>query len=71
MALPMPNERDICELLCTALGLNPDYVKRVVLDVNAGHLVMVYVEMYASYKMLDIDWGMLGNVEIKILDKAD
>jgi hypothetical protein len=58
--------RDLGTLVCEALGINTDLTRRVILDINASarELVCVYVEMYGSKSLLNIDWaeGLKGAV---------
>ena len=58
--------RDLGTLVCEALGINTDLTRRVILDINAdaGHLVSVYIEMYGTKELLEIDWaeGLEGAV---------
>ena len=56
--------------IVNALGMDHREVRRVIIDCDAGALSMVYVEAYASEKMLDLDWSKgLEGAEITILEK--
>lgn len=48
--------------VCKALGLDPNLVSRVVLDLDACNPgpIPVYVEMYSNEKLLDIQWSFEG-----------
>lgn len=62
------------EKLCGALGLDANEVSRIILDVNinAAQLVMVYVEMYGTNKLLEIEWAAgLEGAEIRVVDKCE
>jgi len=48
-----------------ALGL--EHTRRIVIDIQLD-LVVVYVEMYGTTKLLDIDWTALSGAEIRIVD---
>lgn len=56
-----------------AAGVIPNKTRRVIIDAQVGDVVMLYVEMYASNKMLDFtpaEAGMLG-ARVRIIDKPD
>jgi hypothetical protein len=56
--------------LCEALGLDPGQTGRIIVDVPPTGAIKVYVEMYASEKVLDLDWSKgLQGAEITVLDK--
>lgn len=54
-----------------ALGLTELLpVRRIILDCSVDSLVMVYIEGFASEKILELDWAKgLEAAEIKIVDK--
>lgn len=45
--------------LCEALGLAPDRVTRIVLDVQSDNLIRAYVEMVGDKRVLEVSWGDL------------
>lgn len=74
LGLDFARGMDLGEKLCEALGLDANMVSRIILDVNinAGHLVMVYVEMYGGEKLLEVDWAAgLEGAEIRGVDKCE
>lgn len=48
--------------LAEALGLVPDSVHRIILDVPSDNITMAYVEMYGGNKLYEIEWGEHGGV---------
>ena len=54
-----------------AIGLPEKFpARRVIVDCEVGSLVTVYIESFASDKLLDLDWAKgLRGAEIKVLDK--
>ena len=73
MAREMPlTDADALGLaIMEAIGLPELFpVRRIIVDCEAGSLAMVYLESFASDKLLDLDWAKgLRGAEIKILDK--
>jgi hypothetical protein len=60
------------EMVCEALGIKPEEVVRIVIDMDASSPgpVCIYVEMIATDRMLKVDWTAgLGGADITILDK--
>jgi len=61
--------------VCEALGLDPNRVSRIIIDINAyvGGPVKVYVEMIADERMLTLDWseGLREGAEILRVSKED
>jgi RecA/RadA recombinase len=51
------------------LGVDIDQVHRVVIDLQAGEIAMVYVEMAASLKVLDLAPTLAKSVTIRIVDR--
>lgn len=41
--------------LCEAVGIKPELVSRLILDLKAGHAGMLYVETFAEAETLDIE----------------
>jgi hypothetical protein len=60
----------LSEVVCKALGLDPGEVHRVIVDINAEFPVAVYVEMFGTDKLLEVDWAAgLEGAEIRTVDK--
>ena len=63
---------DLGEKMAEALGYDPNTIFRVIVDCKAGELPLVYVETYATDKMLDLDWGKgLKGAAIEVLDATE
>lgn len=60
--------RDLLPKICEALGVEQGRVRRVVLDVRFDAPVKAYVEMFASGKVVSIDWQF--NDDIKIAEAS-
>ena len=59
---------DLAPLLKQAgIIANTDTARRVIIDIEAGELVRVYVELYGSQEMLDLIVPAVGSAEIKVL----
>lgn len=51
--------------LCEALGLDPSRVTRIIIDVGRCAMpIVVYVEMVADTKVLEVDWSLLRGAVI-------
>lgn len=66
MATKLVDSLTVGAQLCNVLGLDPNEVTRIILDVHVGEPVVVYVQMYGSLRLLDIDWASVTTV-IRIL----
>lgn len=54
-------ERDgLADALCVAAGIKPEYVRRMVIDLQAGSAGMVYLETFADQAILDVSIAELG-----------
>lgn len=55
--------------VCEALGIDPDLVQRIVIDIDACRVgpLPVYVQMIGTDKLLNIDWSFDG-VDIDLID---
>lgn len=49
--------------ICEKAGIDPDYVRRLVIDLRVGHAGLIYVELMGDDSILDVDIHELG-VEI-------
>ena len=57
------------EKIAPILGLESQAVRRVIIDLQVGHAVKVYVEMYGDDRLFNIDWADLKDAEITVLEK--
>jgi len=57
--------RDYSIRLCAQLGLRPDRVRRIVIDVDMKKPVLVYVEMMGDSRMLEITLPT-GGIDVKM-----
>ena len=65
---------EFADTICRALDLEPTKVGRIIIDARADEPgpARVYVEMYGSRSMLDLDWSAgLKGAEIKIVDREE
>jgi hypothetical protein len=63
--------KDLGVKVCEALDLPVDQVRRVIIDIPASGAVLVYVELFASESILDLDWNKgLQGAQVTILDKT-
>ena len=59
---------NLAEKVCAAIGVDVEMARRVVIDIQVGAPVMVYVEMFGSNKLLDVKWDLDNGVEITTLE---
>ena len=72
--LVQPTRADtLGQVLLQALGLSEQYpARRIIVDCEAGSVVMVYIECFASNEILDVSWAEnLRGAQIQILDKGE
>lgn len=70
MAMLAAND-ELAREVCKALDIDPCLTRRIILDFPYEGPVLAYVEMYASNKILKVDWAAgLSCAEIKVLDEA-
>jgi hypothetical protein len=62
---------DLGGIVCEALGLENKGVSRIIIDMEVAMPLMVYVEMLASPKVLELDWTKLKGATVNVLDKED
>ena len=69
--IPLTDADALALAILEAIGLPEQFpARRVIVDCEAGSLAMVYIESFASDKLLDLDWAKgLRGAEIKVLDK--
>jgi len=61
---------ELAKAVCEAVGLNSTQVARIIVDMRAEEFVRIFVEMYGSSKLLELDWGRgLSKAEIRWRDK--
>ena len=57
--------------IAEALGIEALDIQRVIIDLQVAHVAQVYVEIFGTDKMLDIDWTILQRAKITMLDKTE
>lgn len=55
--------------ICEKLGLDKHPIHRIVIDIPANDVVMVYIERYGTAALLDVGWSLDG-IQIKTVGKA-
>jgi len=70
MAKELSSPDDLGMAIQKALGLDDLAVRRIIVDCEATRWPMVYVELFGSTEMLQVDWakGLVG-AAIEVLDK--
>lgn len=70
MAIPAAiHGLEFVEQLCKALDLPVGQTRRIIIDVQHNCAVVVYAEMFASRKILDLDWDKgLGGAKVSVID---
>jgi len=63
MAFPAVAD-DLAVQVCKALDIDPEMVRRVVIDLEVGNAARVFVEMWGDKKLLDVQWNLLHGVVI-------
>ena len=59
-------------IICEALGIKMDKVRRIILDATVLEPVRVYVELLGDQQLLTIDWKDLGpGMSIKYAPKPE
>ena len=48
----------LAKQICPALGLDYSQVRRIILDLKPGDIVVAYVEMIADKRILDVNWEL-------------
>lgn len=58
--------------IAPALGLDDSEIRRIIIDLNVGYPVKVYVEMFGDDRLLKIKWADfdLVDAEITLCDKG-
>lgn len=56
MTAPMVRAEGVAKLICEAMGISTDRTARIILDLKVNSAAAVYVQMYGSHNLLDIDW---------------
>jgi hypothetical protein len=53
---------------CRWLGVNPDGVRRIVLDISAGRIAVAHIELYVSRQAIDFLVSSDITPEVKVLE---
>lgn len=61
--------RELLEALREAFDIEPDNVRRVVIDIQAGEVPMVHIEQFADERTINVI-RELGGVRIERMDKV-
>lgn len=70
MTTPVVFGHALGKIICEAMDLDPDKVARIIVDLPAHGAAVLYVQMFGSTKLLDIDWGMeLRGIKVVELDE--
>ena len=71
--VPLMGADALALAILEAIGLPEQFpARRVIVDCEAGSLATVYIESFASDKLLDLDWARgLRGAHIQILDKGE
>jgi len=56
--------------LCEACGIDPCYVRRIVLDLEVGNAGKLYFETFADSEVLSVSLADL-NIEVKAAENGD
>ena len=62
---------NLAEKVCAAIGVPVGLARRVVIDIQEGAPVVVFVEMFGSNKLLDVKWDLDNGVEITTLGPGE
>jgi len=57
MTTPIIDGHELGKVICEAMDLDPNKVARIILDCPAHGLVALYIQMWGSAELLDVDWG--------------
>jgi hypothetical protein len=60
----------LIEQLAPLLGVEVDMVRRIVLDASCDDVVLAYVELAGSTKLLDVKWGEAG-IQVQVVDEKE
>lgn len=72
MAIAYIKSENMDEFLKKVTGIDPIYLRRVIIDISIDDIVKVYVEKFASTEMLELNFPTeIKNAEIKILGKEE
>lgn len=47
---------ELIQVVCEALGLNPDVVQSISIKAEAGYDAVVEIEQFADARLFDVDW---------------
>jgi hypothetical protein len=49
--------RDFLTVVCQALDINPNTIRRIIIDAKYDNVIIVYAEMLGTKELLKIDFG--------------
>jgi len=55
-----PTRFALANAICEQAGIDPMYVRRMVIDLQVNHAGVIYVELLADDATLDVDLGEIG-----------
>ena len=57
MAIEIPGPTEFVRRLCEALDLDLKHTRRIIIDIEYDRVPVVYVQMYPTQKVLDVDFS--------------
>ena len=60
----------LCIAICEQAGIDPNYVRRMVIDLPVSGVAVIYLEMLADTAQLEVSLADL-DIEIKEVENAD
>lgn len=60
--------RDLIAEICAAQGIDAADVRRVVIDLKYGDVAMLYIQMIASRKALEVMVPLAGDLDVRVLE---
>ena len=64
MAFSVSSSDSLAIPVCEALGIKAENTSRIIIDLQAGNVVKVYVEVYGTKSLLDVRWDSLKGAQI-------
>lgn len=55
-----PTRYALSKAICEKAGIDPNYVRRIVIDLQVGDAGVVYVELLGDESMLDVNINEIG-----------
>jgi len=70
MIAGIKDSKVIALAICEAIGIDANFVQRIILDLQVEDVVKVYVQMMGDEQLLDIDWtaALDGGEVVRELD---